>query len=66
MTKQWWGYLHTNGSVQVKPYFDRQDVDEAMESPFVQGVYRPFLATSREDALAHVAKLRAPSESTGP
>ena len=51
-TKQtWWGYIHTNGSVQVKLYFGRLDLEEADESPFVQKVYQPFEAYGREHAI---------------
>ena len=25
---KWWGYVHTNGTIQVKRYFDKQDLEE--------------------------------------
>ena len=25
---KWWGYIHINGSIQVKQYFDVQDTQE--------------------------------------
>jgi hypothetical protein len=52
----WWGYRHTNGSVQAKRYFDQRDLEDAYESPFVRQVVRPFEANSREDALRAVAE----------
>lgn len=50
-TFRWWGYVHENGSIQVKRYFDQQDIDDAIESPFVAKVFHPFEAESREDAI---------------
>ena len=49
--KYWWGYLHTNGSYQVKRYFDKRDIDKALESPFVISVSGAFNAENREEAL---------------
>ena len=50
MSILWWGYIHNNGSIQVKRYFDPTDINEARASPFVRGVTGPFYATGREDA----------------
>ena len=48
---KWWGYIHTNGSIQVKRYFgDPMDLAEARESPFVHKVFGPFDASSRHEA----------------
>lgn len=47
----WWGYLHTNGSIQAKRYFSELEIAEAIESPFVAYIKQPFEATNREDAL---------------
>lgn len=47
----WWGYKHTNGSLQVKRYFDKRDIDEAKESDFVDVAAGPFYAGDREEAL---------------
>lgn len=47
----WWGYLHDNGSVHVKRFFDQRDLAEARESDFVEAVTGPFKANSREDAM---------------
>ena len=51
---KWWGYLHDNGSIQAKRYFDRLDLVEAESSDFVSKVCPPFEARNREDALAHL------------
>lgn len=50
-SQTWWGYIHVNGSIQVKVYFSRLDLTEADESPFVAKVYQPFEASGREDAM---------------
>lgn len=48
---EWWGYLHTNGTIQVKRWFgDELDLKEARESPFVRAVVNPFPASGREEA----------------
>lgn len=39
---EWWWYLHINGSIQVKRFYDKRDLDEARESPFVERVYILF------------------------
>lgn len=54
---RWWAYLHTNGTVQLKRYYDPFDLVEAKESPFVQKVYGPFTAGSHHEA-AEVARLQ--------
>jgi len=48
---QWWGYLHTQGTIQAKRYFGIRDIEEANESPFVQNVFGPFEASDRTEAL---------------
>ena len=53
----WWGYRHTNGSIQAKRYFEPLDISEARESPFCERVSGPFEATDREDALKQLEKL---------
>lgn len=55
-TLKWWGYLHTNGSIQVKRFFDYRDLDDAHDSPFVSAVCQPFDASGRDEAIQHVAK----------
>jgi len=47
----WWGYLHSNGSLHVKRYFSREDIDEAVESPFVWATFGPWPCEDREDAI---------------
>lgn len=51
MKNLWWGYYHENGSIQVKRYFDREDLVEARRSPFVVSVKGPFEAENREEAI---------------
>ena len=48
----WWGYKHTNGSLQVKRYFSLKDLIEAQESEFVAEVRGPWECTNREEAMA--------------
>lgn len=48
---QWWGYIHDNGSVHVKRYFDREDILEAQDSPFVSRVFGEFAANNRDEAI---------------
>jgi hypothetical protein len=52
----WWGYLHIEGTLQAKRYFDERDTQEAEESPFVKQVIYPFEAESREEALNIIRK----------
>lgn len=47
----WWGYLHVSGTLQVKRYFDKKDIEEAKESPYCAIVIGPFLANDRDGAL---------------
>ena len=53
---KWWGYQHTNGSIQVKRFFSQEDIDEAMDSPFVSSVAGPFDAKDRDDAIEKTKK----------
>ena len=50
----WWGYMHSNGSIQVKRYFGTQDITEARQSPFVHQIVGPFKAFGRADAETYV------------
>lgn len=54
MNNQWWGYLHQNGTIQVKRWFgDHKDyTDDCENNPFVIEVVKPFAANSREEAIA--------------
>ena len=49
----WWGYLHENGTIQVKRWFgDHKDyTDDCEGNPFVQRIVKPFTASSREQAI---------------
>lgn len=53
----WWAYRHTNGSIQVKRYFDKRDIDEAKLSDFVESTTAPFEADTRE-AATEIAEAR--------
>ncbi len=50
---QWWGYLHQNGTVQLKRYLGdpRDYTDDCEGNEFVLRVVRPFVAESRQEAL---------------
>lgn len=62
MTNEWWGYKHTSGAVVVKPFFNYQDIVEAVESPFCEQVVGPFKAKDRDEALEIVKSLTDDSE----
>ncbi len=59
---EWWGYLHTNGTVQVKRAFSdlAADMADAQSSPFVRRVYGPVLARRRERETRQAAEARPP------
>ena len=48
----WWGYLHANGSIQLKRWLgDHADYrDDCYGNPFVKKVVPPFVAETREQA----------------
>jgi hypothetical protein len=48
---QWWGYVHNEGTLHVKRYFDLEDIIEAQGSPFVLVVAGPWECNDREEAL---------------
>ncbi len=55
---KWWGYRHTNGSIQAKRWWnDPLDLEEARESSFVKTVSLPFEAWGRDDALKQLEDL---------
>lgn len=54
---QWWGYLHVNGTIQVKRYFSQEDLIEAIQSDFVQNTTSVFYADGRDEAIK-IATLR--------
>ena len=47
---EWWGYIHINGTLQIKRYFDQLDITEAYESPFCTDIRGPVEANTREEA----------------
>lgn len=54
MMDRWWGYIHENGSIQVKRFFSKEDLDDARSSPFVKKVFESFDADGREDAIQKI------------
>jgi len=48
----WWGYLHSNGTIQVKRWWGDHDdyTTDCKGNPFVLSVVKPFLAETWEDA----------------
>lgn len=54
----WWGYLHANGTIQVKRWFgDHADYTTDCEgNDFVQRVVKPFAADTREKAVEIISK----------
>jgi len=51
MVNLWYGYKHINGSYQAKRYFDREDLQDCVESDLVESNTQPFEATNRDDAI---------------
>lgn len=62
---RWWGYLHTDGTVHAKRYFDQRDLDEARESTFVDQIMEPFDAESSMDAVSTLRKFFNEPEAPG-
>jgi hypothetical protein len=52
----WWGYMHSNGEIQVKRYFGTRDIEEARQSPFCHEIVGPFKAFGRADAETYVTE----------
>lgn len=52
----WWGYLHSNGTMQLKRWFgDHKDYTEDCEgNDFVLFVVPPFVSNTQEEAYAHL------------
>ena len=50
--RQWWGYLHQNGTLQVKPWFGdvRDYTDDCEDNEFTPIVVPPFWASSQGHA----------------
>jgi hypothetical protein len=55
----WWGYLHSNGTIQVKRWFgDHKDyTDDCYNNDFVSLILSPFKANTRKDAVKHIEKV---------
>lgn len=55
---KYWGYLHSNGTIQVKRWFgDHKDyTEDVLNNEFVVEVVKPFQAKDREEALIHITK----------
>ena len=58
-TMCWWGYLHQNGTIQLKRWFgDHKDyIDDCEGNPFVLKVVEPFEANTREEALIIISDI---------
>ena len=54
----WWGYLHQNGTIQVKRWFgDHRDyTEDCAGNEFVVRVVPPFEAAMREEALCIITE----------
>jgi hypothetical protein len=61
----WWGYLHANGTIQVKRWFgDHKDYTQDCEgNDFVQRVVPPFPADTREKAIEIITGALSPKDS---
>lgn len=59
---RWWGYLHINGSIQVKRYFDNSYQQDCTESNFVVNWTQPFEAESRAEAIKIVEEKLRPKK----
>ena len=52
MKIMWWGYLHSNGTVQLKRWFgDHADYTDCKGNPFVKHVVPPFESDTSAKAL---------------
>jgi hypothetical protein len=60
----WWGYLHQNGTIQVKRWFgDHKDyTSDCIGNPFVEQVVKPFEAATQEEAFHIIQKQVYPNE----
>jgi len=55
----WWGYLHANGSIQLKRWLgDHAEYTTDCEgNPFVKKVVEPFEANTREEAMEIITNI---------
>jgi hypothetical protein len=54
---KWWGYIHVDGSVHAKRYYEPLDIEEAERSPFCKKIYGPFEVELRSQAIEMVKDL---------
>lgn len=54
---KWWGYVHKNGAIAVKRYFNDEDLKAARESDLVTMVINPFFAVGRDDAYDRIDEI---------
>lgn len=54
--EDWWGYLHVNGTIQIKSYHSAAQLQDAKESTFVELIVYPFKTSSREEAEIIITK----------
>jgi hypothetical protein len=47
---KYYAYIHTNGGLHIKVFFDDGDLKEANESPFVAKTIGPFLSRNPKEA----------------
>lgn len=47
----WWGYLHVNGEIQAKRFFNYEDIQDAKDSVFVKKIFEPVKCSSKEEAI---------------
>jgi len=60
-----WGYKHSNGTIQVKRWFGDQDdfTKDCEGNEFVKGIVEPFTADNFDEAKDYITKkLRYDSE----
>ena len=57
-SNMWWGYLHQNGTIQLKRWFgDHKDyTDDCIGNDFVQRVVKPFDAPDGDSAMRILEK----------
>ena len=48
--KIWWGYLHSNGELQIKRFWDYTCIEDAKESPYAKEIIMPFYAINSDEA----------------
>lgn len=47
---EWYGYKHQNGTYHLKRLWDKKDMHEARESPFVDEIFGPFYSDNLDEA----------------